>query len=46
MTEVQAAELLVIAEDLRRIVELAAWSVFVATGFVVGNTLHRFTRGH
>lgn len=45
MTEIQGAELLAIAEDLRRMVELATWSVFVATGFVVGGVLHRWARG-
>lgn len=46
MTELQAVELLEMVGDLRRMLELAAWSVFIATGFVVGNTLHRWTRGH
>jgi len=38
-------ELVAIAEDLRRMVELAAWAVFVAAGFVVGGVVHRFARG-
>lgn len=37
--------LLLVAEDVRRMVELAAWSVFLATAFVVGGVLHRWTRG-
>lgn len=45
MTEVQAADVLVILEDLRRMVELTAWSVFLATAFVIGGVLHRWTRG-
>lgn len=45
MTEAQGVELLAMLADVRRIAELAAWSVFIATGFVVGNTLHRWARG-
>lgn len=45
MSDVQAAELLVMLADVRRMVELAAWSVFIATGFVIGNTVHRWARG-
>lgn len=45
MTELQAVELLEISADIRRMVELASWAVFIATGFVIGNTLHRWTRG-
>lgn len=45
MTELQAVELLEVAADMRRMLELAAWSVFIATGFVIGNTLHRWARG-
>lgn len=47
MSELDAlVELVAIAEDLRRMVELATFSVMVATGFVVGGVVHRFARGH
>lgn len=46
MSPEQAAELVAMVADLRRMVELAAFAVFVATAFVVGGVLHRWTRGH
>lgn len=47
MTELDAlVALLEVAEDLRRMVEVATFAVMVAAGFVVGGVLHRFTRGH
>lgn len=46
MTPEDAALLLEIVADMRRMLELAAFAVFVATGFVVGGVLHRWTRGH
>lgn len=45
MTELQAEAVIEILSDVRRMVELGVWSVFIATGFVVGNTLHRWARG-
>lgn len=45
MSEAQAVDLMVLLADVRRMVELAAWSVFIATGFVVMNTVHRLARG-
>lgn len=45
MTEAQGVELLLRMEQVLAILELAAWSTFVATGFVVGGVLHRWTRG-
>lgn len=45
MTEAQGVELLTRVDQLLAIVELAAWSVAIATGFVIGAVAHRFARG-
>lgn len=45
MTEVQAAEMLVILQDLRRLFEVAQWAIGLCAGLLALGVFHRLTRG-